>query len=455
MAETSGFFNSEKLLDGSFDRVYLADSFAKYFASFIGNGIFGGSMGTLQVILNDSYGVAVQSGQGYINGYWYENDSALSFTLAESDATSRIDSVVLRLDLFARTVSLALVTGMPSANPMPTPLVRNNSTWELRLCNINVAANATEITAVNIIDTPFDANQCGLVHGVIDQLDTTTYGNRLEGFIDNYIANVSVDYQNNFLMPLADKIAQAAVDYETNFTEPLANKLTQANSDFNAFKSEIDTLSSNANDHYNQFVPNIDSLQNLATAAYNDFLEWIGQRKIDATEQIQVLVDQLEQIIVDGDVTAIIAKVDALETAILTIQTDMESQDAEIRAQLNDKADKRIPSQIGNLAALGSDGNIVDSGSKSTSPSGNAGGDLTGEYPNPTLNVINPSNTPSATTLKYGGAFNTVSPTVDTKGRVLGVITMTNTLPPLPFNVFETEEDAEADNSGFLALFPL
>jgi hypothetical protein len=65
--ESSGFFNAEKLPNGTFDRVYLADNFAQYFASFISNGVFGGKMSALQVILSSDFGVAVQSGQGFIN----------------------------------------------------------------------------------------------------------------------------------------------------------------------------------------------------------------------------------------------------------------------------------------------------------------------------------------------------------------------------------------------------
>jgi len=310
MAETSGFFNAEKLQDGSFDRVYLAESFASYFARFIGNGLFGGSVGTLQVIPNGTYSVAVQSGEGFINGYWYQNSSALAFPLAPSHAAPRIDSVVLRLDLFSRSISLALVTGTPSVNPVPTPLTRDDSTWELRLCNINVAANAASITADSIIDTRFDPHQCGLVHGVVDQLDTTEYGNRLNGFIDQYIANVSTDYQEHFLTPLADKITQAAVDYQNDFTTPLADKITQATADYTAFQSAIDA-----------FLPNLDSLKNLATEAYDDFLVWLAQQKTGASQQIQELVSELEQLIGSGgDLGDLLARIVEVENTLLTEQ---------------------------------------------------------------------------------------------------------------------------------------
>ena len=300
MSETSGFFNAERLIDGSYDRVYLAESFAQYFASFISDGVFGGSMGALQVVLQGNYGIAVQTGQGYIKGYWYQNDSNRQFELPPSSNTARVDSVVLRLDLTLRTISLAYIAGTPSVSPVPAALTRDEMIWELRLCNINVAANATTINASNIIDTRFDTNECGFVHGVVDQLDTTEYGNRLNGFIDNYIANVTVDYQNNFLTPLADKAAEA-------------------NAKLDIFKSDIDTLSNDANGHYANFVTSLNSLIQLATEAYNDFLDWIAQNKVSALAQVQHLIDQLEALLIEGgDVSTLIIRMKALEAMMPT-----------------------------------------------------------------------------------------------------------------------------------------
>jgi len=37
--EFSSFFNAE-LVSGAYDRVYQAEDFAKYFASFVGNGVY-------------------------------------------------------------------------------------------------------------------------------------------------------------------------------------------------------------------------------------------------------------------------------------------------------------------------------------------------------------------------------------------------------------------------------
>lgn len=73
MAEASRFFNA---VDG--DRVYSAADWAEYFASFIGNGVFGSPSTNLQVSPGDGMNVSVAAGLAWINGYFYTNDAALA-----------------------------------------------------------------------------------------------------------------------------------------------------------------------------------------------------------------------------------------------------------------------------------------------------------------------------------------------------------------------------------------
>ena len=70
MAETSGFFNAEVLEDGSYDRVYTAESFAQYFSQFIGNGVYANPATQLQVtqLSTPAMGARVTAGNAFING---------------------------------------------------------------------------------------------------------------------------------------------------------------------------------------------------------------------------------------------------------------------------------------------------------------------------------------------------------------------------------------------------
>ena len=118
MAERSGFFDAH-LVNGEYDRVYLAESFAKYFASFIGNGIFGGKSNELMVQQKPTADMSVRvlSGQAWINGYWYENDDELSLAVDVADGVlNRIDLIVLRWNNSERVIRLDVVKGTPASN---------------------------------------------------------------------------------------------------------------------------------------------------------------------------------------------------------------------------------------------------------------------------------------------------------------------------------------------------
>lgn len=100
---------------------------------------------------------------------------------------SRIDRVVLRLDLQekARSVSLKILEGLPGANPSPKPLTRNDITWELSLAQLHVPANATMVTAV--IDERLDKSVCGAAAGLYT-LNAQDYQQRAEEIL-NQLAN--------------------------------------------------------------------------------------------------------------------------------------------------------------------------------------------------------------------------------------------------------------------------
>ena len=84
--ERCGFFDAN-LVGEEYDRVYLASQFAAYFASFIGNGVYASKSDKLQVVEQDLQGMAINvlGGQGWINGYWYENTESISLAIDVAD----------------------------------------------------------------------------------------------------------------------------------------------------------------------------------------------------------------------------------------------------------------------------------------------------------------------------------------------------------------------------------
>lgn len=188
--ERCGFFDAN-LVGEEYDRVYLASQFAAYFASFIGNGVYASKSDKLQVVEQDLQGMAVNvlGGQGWINGYWYENTESISLAIDVADGVlNRIDSVVLRLGFSERNMWVAIKKGTPATSPSAPALTRNADYYELQLATIDVPASSIKITQAQITDTRMNQNVCGWVTGVVDQLDTTTLFNQFEAYFEEFKA---------------------------------------------------------------------------------------------------------------------------------------------------------------------------------------------------------------------------------------------------------------------------
>ncbi len=169
MAEQSGFFNAH-LIDGEYDRIYQAEDFAKYFASFIGNGVFGGKLDELMVQQKATADMSIKvlSGQAWINGYWYTNNDDISLSIDIADGIlNRVDLIVLKWDNIERKIRLGVKKGIAASDAAAPTLQRNADYYELALAQINIRAGATNITQADIIDTRFDKALCGLVTNVV------------------------------------------------------------------------------------------------------------------------------------------------------------------------------------------------------------------------------------------------------------------------------------------------
>lgn len=196
--EKCGFFDAN--LNGEeYDRVYLAAQFARYFASFIGNGVYAQHGDQLQVMAQSTPAMSVQvlSGQGWINGYWYENSGPLSLSVDVADGVlARIDSIVLRIGFSERNVWLAIKKGAPAATPVAPALTRNADYYELQLATISIPAGSIKITQAQITDTRMNKSVCGWVTGVVDQIDTTTLFSQFETYLEEFKANNEAEFNS-------------------------------------------------------------------------------------------------------------------------------------------------------------------------------------------------------------------------------------------------------------------
>lgn len=195
--ERCGFFDA--YLNGEeYDRVYLAAQFAAYFASFIGNGVYAEHSNQLQVVAmpTPQMQVGVEKGQGWINGYWYENTDTMYLPIKVADGVlNRIDSIVLRLGFAERNMWLMVKEGTPAINPIAPEVTRTADYYDLQLATISIPASSIRITQAQIQDTRMNQDVCGWVTGVVKQLDTTTLFNQFETYFQEFKENNQADYE--------------------------------------------------------------------------------------------------------------------------------------------------------------------------------------------------------------------------------------------------------------------
>lgn len=87
--------------------------------------------------------LVVQPGTAWVGGFYYKLDAAWS-TPAPTNTTSnpRIDLLVLRVDMSAGAVNLAVKAGQPAASPIAPAITRApGGIWEMPLFGIQLAAN--------------------------------------------------------------------------------------------------------------------------------------------------------------------------------------------------------------------------------------------------------------------------------------------------------------------------
>lgn len=195
MAIRSGFFNSV-----AGDRKYDAGRFAEYFNSFIGNGVFPNPSNGLQVISNDDMTVTVKAGKCWINGYIIINDDDYILSIDPADGVlNRIDRIVARYDVADRDIQIEVKKGTFASSPVAPDLQRDADAYELGIADIAVNKGLVSIAQAEITDLRLSSEYCGIVHGVVEQLDAQVLFEDYQSWItqkkDEYNTDL-IDYTN-------------------------------------------------------------------------------------------------------------------------------------------------------------------------------------------------------------------------------------------------------------------
>lgn len=255
MTINSGFFNSV-----AGDRRYDASWFADYFASFIGNGVFPNPSTGLQVVEGGNMTTIVKAGKGWINGYYVTNtdDFVLQHDLADS-SLKRIDRIVLQKSTAGRAINIVVKKGKFASAPVAPSVTRDADYYELVLADVLINAGTTQIIQANITDQRLNKSLCGIVHALVDQVDTTTIFNQYESWFKQYSENESADWEawiTNFKQVTNAWIQSEQLDFESWRTNQESNFITW----FNQIKGQLSTdaagnLQNQIDDHLADALP--------------------------------------------------------------------------------------------------------------------------------------------------------------------------------------------------------
>ena len=218
MSYKSGFFDAQDLGEGNFDRVYSSADLAHYFSLFVGNGVFLKPDTSLQVSSQSTpdMSIRVALGSGWINGYFITVTSPETIAIPTAHGSlPRIDSILMRLDLSTRQIQLRVSSGAAASSPQPNPLIRTGSYYELELAQIRVPAGATSITQSLIKDMRYDANRCGLVKGLIDQIDATAFFDQYQDAFNRWFSALQTNLNDDAAGYLYNQITQTQEEVAT------------------------------------------------------------------------------------------------------------------------------------------------------------------------------------------------------------------------------------------------
>lgn len=211
MSYKSGFFDAQDLGEGNFDRVYNSADLAHYFSLFVGNGVFLKPTTSLQVSSQPTpnMSIKVALGSGWINGYFITVTTAETLTIPTAHASlPRIDSILMRLDLGTRQIKLVVSPGTAASSPQPNSLIREGNYYDLELAQVTVPAGATSITQANIKDMRYNVNRCGLVKGLIDQIDATAFFDQCQDQFNTWFENLQYQLSGDVAANLQLQITQ-------------------------------------------------------------------------------------------------------------------------------------------------------------------------------------------------------------------------------------------------------
>lgn len=295
MTKKFGFFNSKNK-----DRVYSANDMNYQLKKIISNGVFANPSTNLQVKAGTGMNVLIQPGDARLDWKYFSSDAVETLTIEPADTTlDRIDRIVLRADMTNRTIDFYVKKGTNASYPSAPAITRNQNIYELCLANIYITKRITAITQVMITDTRLDTSICGVVTGLIDQVDTQV-------LFDQYDEAFKEDRENNqnkfdaWFNDVKDNLSDIVMWRELKRTVTTStNNTTEIEIGINEYNSTIDILAVYVN---GMRLNNDEYLNDDTNIVFTSPLDVTGTKieivvyKAVSSEGVETIVNQVTQL---------------------------------------------------------------------------------------------------------------------------------------------------------------
>lgn len=181
-----------KSVGGQYDRVYLAEDFARYFRSFITSGLFMDENTSLQILANNDMTVTLHPGRMMINGYRYDAEADIVIPISPADGLmNRIDRIAITWDKEDRSIHYTIREGDFAYEPTAPECRRNAEYRDYVVADVYVAANSVSITQSAITDQRLNGEVCGLAAPFMP-FDPTLIFNQLQAFYQETVAENAI-----------------------------------------------------------------------------------------------------------------------------------------------------------------------------------------------------------------------------------------------------------------------
>ncbi|WP_242950747.1 hypothetical protein [Clostridium botulinum] len=234
------------------------------------------------VAVDNNMQVRIKRGDAYILGRDFENTDDYIIQLDVADGVlSRIDRIALRLDYLDRKIKPILKKGNYASSPIAPSLQRDADAYEIAIGDIYVKNGVIKINQSDITDTRLNKELCGIVHAIIQQVDTTEIFRQFQAWFNEQKNIHEGDFEkwvNEFKIATGKKFTDWVDDLK-NSLDPAEDIAAQLQMQISTLKSDLANITTKQGELKNLKTTNktnlVNAVNELFTNASNGKQNWV------------------------------------------------------------------------------------------------------------------------------------------------------------------------------------